>query len=149
MLSVGMMSTGISLCSPYRVSEALSSKEAIFHGRGAPVYDDEDEEAGLSEVDAALMEALVAVGLLSVHGDIDNYRERAADGFRNLALLMEDESPFIGVARMAVDMVDNYAEGLSLEAQEPYFEKCREFAQRFMADEPTPALRLVEDDEDE
>jgi hypothetical protein len=116
------------------------------------MYESDYENGVMSEPDAVLTKALVAIGLLSVHGEGDGYREDAIDALRELSMLMEDGgAPFIGVARLSLDMVDNYADDLSHEAAIEYFEKAQDFAHVFMAGIPDmgPQLRLVTDEGDD
>ena len=122
------------------------------------MYEGDYEHGLLSEVDVALTKALTAIGLLSIHGEVAEHRDHAIEALRELCALMESgEIPFIGCARLAVEIVDDYAERAPASITEPYFDDRQKFT--YMFDEDVmpsiegmdmPTLRLVgEDDEDE
>lgn len=115
------------------------------------MYESDYESGLLSEQDVALTKALTAIGMLSVHGDVEGYLANAVEALRELAMLMEDGAvPFIGCARLSVEMVDNYADELPHATSLDYFERSQEFAHMFVAGVPDtgPQLRLVTEDEE-
>ena len=114
------------------------------------MYDGDYENGLLSEADAVLTQALTAIGLLSVHGDIEGYRDDAIEALRELGMMMEDGAvPFIGCARLSLEMVENYADDVPRAVSDDYFQKSQDFAHMFVAGIPMPSLKLVGDDEDE
>lgn len=118
------------------------------------MYESDYEQGLMSEVDAALTKALTAIGLLWIHGDSEGYRDDAIDALRELGMLMEEGAvPFIGCARLATDIVDNYAEDILPTISDDYFERRRSFAQMFdedmMPSIEAPMLGLVNDEDED
>lgn len=99
---------------------------------------DRDFENGeLSDADQALLQAIVSLGLMGLHGgeQRENHRHMAVQALRELTEMIEDgEDAYVGCARLGADMVDNYANDEEIEGAD---ERADSFSRQFSAGIPT------------